>query len=39
MKASTDKDQKKVLELISVIQWRRAGTMDQDEGEGSTRLK
>jgi hypothetical protein len=35
--ASADKYQKNVLELISVKVCRRAGTIDQDEGEGSTR--
>ena len=38
MNASADKDQKKVLELNSVKACRSAGTMDQEEGDGSIRL-
>ena len=39
MKASADSDQKKTLDECSVRAWRSAGTMDHEDGDGSTRLK
>ena len=39
MNASADKDQKKMLEPSSVKACRSAGIIDQDAGEGSTRLE
>ena len=39
MKTSGDNDQKKVLEHSSVKACRSAGTIAQDEGEGSMRSK